>query len=82
MIVLWWDESEGGDTSAFTLPFMVISKDIRERRWQAFASSVEYSHSSFVRTCGSSRGPHHGFVGFGTPSKPTICRRCSPGVVN
>ena len=36
VIVLWWDESEGGDTPAFTLPFIVISKDARaERRRQA-----------------------------------------------
>ncbi|HEY6211778.1 MAG TPA: alkaline phosphatase family protein, partial [Vicinamibacterales bacterium] len=27
VIVLWWDESEGGDTSAFKLPFMIVSRD-------------------------------------------------------
>jgi len=26
-IELWWDESEGGDTSAFTIPEIIISKD-------------------------------------------------------
>ena len=30
VIVLWWDESERGDTAAFTLPFIVISKDAHE----------------------------------------------------
>src|SRR5262249_39723505 len=30
MIVLWWDESEGGDDSSRTLPFMILSKDVRE----------------------------------------------------
>jgi len=27
MIEIWWDESEGGDTSAFTIPEIIISKD-------------------------------------------------------
>jgi hypothetical protein len=30
VIVLWWDESEGGDTPAFTLPFIIISRDAHE----------------------------------------------------
>jgi hypothetical protein len=51
IIVLWWDESEGGDTADFTLPFMVISRDAHENvGGKPFASGVEYSHSSFLRT--------------------------------
>ena len=51
VIVLWWDESEGGDTSAFTLPFIVISKDARDNvDGLPYASAVEYSHSSTLRT--------------------------------
>jgi hypothetical protein len=51
VIVLWWDESEGGDTPSFTLPFIVISKDGRENSGgKPFASSIQYSHSSFLRT--------------------------------
>jgi phosphatidylinositol-3-phosphatase len=51
IIVLWWDESEGGDTSAFTLPFIVISNDVHENvGGKPFASGAEYSHSSFLRT--------------------------------
>jgi len=51
VIVLWWDESEGGDTQSFTLPFIVISKDARANAaGLPFASDVEYSHSSFLRT--------------------------------
>jgi phosphatidylinositol-3-phosphatase len=51
MIVLWWDESEGGDTSAFTLPFIVISNNVHENvAGRPFASDVEYSHSSTLRT--------------------------------
>ena len=51
VIVLWWDESEGGDTPAFTLPFIVISRDAHENvGGRPFASSIQYSHSSFLRT--------------------------------
>jgi phosphatidylinositol-3-phosphatase len=51
VIVLWWDESEGGDTPSFTLPFIVISKDAHENvGGLPFASHVEYSHSSTLRT--------------------------------
>ena len=51
VIVLWWDESEGGDTPSFTLPFIVVSKDARANAaGLPFASDVEYSHSSFLRT--------------------------------
>jgi hypothetical protein len=33
MIVLWWDESEGGDTPNHTLPFIVM-------RWPLANTSV------------------------------------------
>jgi hypothetical protein len=51
VIVLWWDESEGGDTRDFTLPFLVISKDAHENvNGLPFASATEFSHSSTLRT--------------------------------
>jgi phosphatidylinositol-3-phosphatase len=51
IIVLWWDESEGGDTASFTLPFIVISRDAHENVGHVpFASHVQYSHSSTLRT--------------------------------
>ncbi|MGH9410264.1 MAG: alkaline phosphatase family protein, partial [Vicinamibacterales bacterium] len=50
-ILLWWDESEGGDDSSRTLPFIVISKDAHPNvHGLPYASSVEYSHSSTLRT--------------------------------
>jgi len=50
-ILLWWDESEGGDTAEFTIPFIVISKRAHENKaGRPFASAVEFSHSSFLRT--------------------------------
>ena len=51
VIVLWWDESEGGDTPQFTLPFIIISKNAHANvGGRPYASNIEYSHSSFVRT--------------------------------
>lgn len=50
-IVLWWDESEGGDTPEFTLPFIVISRDAHPNvNGRPFASDVQLSHSSTLRT--------------------------------
>jgi hypothetical protein len=51
VIVLWWDESEGGDTPAFTLPFIIISKDAHDNvNGLPFASATQFSHSSTLRT--------------------------------
>ena len=51
VIVLWWDVSEGGDTTDEHLPFIIISRDAHENvGGKPFASSVEFSHSSFLRT--------------------------------
>jgi hypothetical protein len=51
VIVLWWDESEDGDTAQFTLPFIVISKNAHANvNGLPYAGNVEYSHSAFLRT--------------------------------
>jgi hypothetical protein len=51
VIVLWWDESEGGDTPDHTLPFIIISKIAHANvRGLPYASNVQFSHSSFLRT--------------------------------
>ena len=51
VIVLWWDESEGGDTSQFTIPFIIISRNAHKNvGGLPYKSGVEYSHSSFLRT--------------------------------
>ena len=58
LIVLWWDESERDGSPAdlnpddfnHTLPFIVISKDAhRNVDGRPYASSVNLSHSSFLR---------------------------------
>ncbi len=48
-IVLWWDETEGGDTAQYTIPEIVISPDALGN---AFASSELYTHASDLLTMG------------------------------
>ena len=50
-ILLWWDETEGGDTDQFTIPFIVISKNAHANvGGKPYASTIKFSHSSFLRT--------------------------------
>ena len=50
-ILLWWDESEGGDDPGHTVPFIVISKNAHPNvGGLPYASTVPYSHSSTLRT--------------------------------
>lgn len=46
-IIIWWDESEGGDTTSFTIPEIVISP---LAKGNAYASSVPVNHSSDIKT--------------------------------
>jgi len=51
LIVLWWDESEGGDDPSRTLPFIIISKDAHKNvNGIPYSNTITYSHSSFLRT--------------------------------
>jgi phosphatidylinositol-3-phosphatase len=58
VIILWWDEAEGdgvagdnADSFSHTLPFIVIAKDAhRNVDGVPYASPVNLSHSSFLRT--------------------------------
>jgi phosphatidylinositol-3-phosphatase len=51
VIVLWWDESEGGDDPSRTIPFIIISKDVhKSMNGLPYSNTIQYSHSSFVRT--------------------------------
>ena len=51
LIVLWWDESEGGDDPSRTIPFIVISKDVKRAvNGTPYSNTIRYSHSSFLRT--------------------------------
>lgn len=46
-IVIWWDETEKGDTSSFAIPEIVISP---LAKGNAYSSSVQMSHSSDIKT--------------------------------
>lgn len=46
-IVLWWDESEGGDDPAHTIPEIIISPDAKGN---AYSNNVRYTHSSDLLT--------------------------------
>lgn len=47
VIIIWWDESEGGDDLSRTIPEIVISP---LAKGNAYASSLTLSHSSDIRT--------------------------------
>lgn len=47
VIILWWDETEGGDTPAFTIPEIIISP---EAKGNAYSNTVLYTHSSDLLT--------------------------------
>lgn len=47
VIVIWFDETEGGDTTNFSLPEIIISP---LAKGNAYASTLEYSHSSDLKT--------------------------------
>ena len=47
VIIIWWDESEKGDTPSFTIPEIVISP---LAKGNAYASHVPLSHSSDIKT--------------------------------
>lgn len=46
-IIIWWDETEGGDTASFTIPEIVISP---LAKGNAYASLVPMNHSSDLKT--------------------------------
>jgi hypothetical protein len=46
-IVIWFDETEGGDTSDYTLPEIVIS---RQAKGNAYESTLTYTHSSDLKS--------------------------------
>jgi hypothetical protein len=47
VIIIWWDESEGGDGTNRTIPEIIISP---LAKGNAYASSVPLSHSSDIKT--------------------------------
>jgi hypothetical protein len=62
-IVIWFDETEGGDSAQFTLPEIVISP---LAKGNAYQSTLDYTHSSDLKTMQELfgvYGPGGGFLG-------------------
>jgi len=85
MIILWWDESEGGDDPSETLPFMIISKDVhRNVGGMPYSNTIRYSHSSFLRTMQEvfDVDPRDGYPWLGDASNATdLSDLFKPGVI-
>jgi phosphatidylinositol-3-phosphatase len=62
-IVIWFDETEGGDTTQYTVPEIVISP---LAKGNAYQSTLDYTHSSDLKTLEELFGvyaPGGGFLG-------------------
>jgi len=81
-IVIWYDESEGGNTTAFTLPLIVISP---LAKGDAYDSTMTYTHSSDLRTLEELFGvdaPGGGFLGdANTPGTNDLSDLFLPGAI-
>jgi hypothetical protein len=81
VIVIWFDETEKGDTSSFTVPEIVISP---LARGNAYNSTLAYTHSSDLKTMQEVFGvsaPGGGFLGdANTPGTNDLSDLFVPGV--
>jgi len=80
-IVIWGDESEGGDSKQFTLPEIVISP---LAKGNAFDSTVDYTHSSDLKSMQELFGVDgpNGFLGdAGSPGTNDLSDLFLPGAL-
>jgi hypothetical protein len=81
-IVIWFDETEGGDTSSYTLPEIVISP---LAKGNAYQSTLMYTHSSDLKTMQeifNVSAPGGGFLGdANTPGTNDLSDLFVPGAV-
>jgi hypothetical protein len=81
VIVIWFDETEGGNTTSFTLPEIVISP---LARGNAYNSTLPYTHSSDLKSLQELFGvsaPGGGFLGdANTPGTNDLSDMFVPGV--
>jgi hypothetical protein len=86
IIVLWWDESEGGDIAPFFMPFMIISQDVHPNvNGLPYSNTIQYSHSSFLRTMQEifKVDPPHGYNFLGGAATATdLSDLLGPGVTH
>lgn len=80
-IVIWYDETEGGNTTSFTVPEIVISP---LAKGNAYNSSLAYTHSSDLKSMQELFGvsaPGGGFLGdANTPGTNDLSDMFVPGV--
>jgi hypothetical protein len=85
VIALWWDETEGGDSAQFTIPFIIISKHAHKNvGGLPYSNTIKYSHSSFLRTMQEifEVDPDDGFPFLGDAVNATDLRALfSPGTI-
>ena len=85
-ILLWWDETEDGDTAQFTIPFIVISKNAHKNvGGLPYSNTIKYSHSSFLRTMQEifNVDPDHGLPFLGDAVNATdLSALFAPGAIN
>jgi hypothetical protein len=81
VIVIWFDETENGNTTAFTIPEIVISP---LAKGNAFNSTLAYTHSSDLKSMQELFGvsaPGGGFLGdANTPGTNDLADMFVPGV--
>ncbi len=81
-IMIWWDETEGGDSSAYTLDETLISP---LAKGNAYQSTLDYTHSSDVKTLQEIFGvqaPGGGFLGdANTPGTNDFSDMFVPGAI-
>jgi hypothetical protein len=81
VIVIWFDETEGGNTTSFTVPEIVISP---LAKGNAFNSTLPYTHSSDLKSMQEIFGvsaPGGGFLGdANTPGTNDLSDMFVPGV--
>ena len=81
-IVIWYDETEMGDTSDYTIPEIVIS---RQAKGNAYESTLTYTHSSDLKSMEELFGvyaPGGGFLGdANTPGTNDLSDLFKPGAL-
>jgi hypothetical protein len=73
-ILVWWDETEGGDDPGRTVPFIVISKSAHPNvQGMPYSNTIQYSHSSTLRTMQEifHVDPPHGYPFLGAAANAT-----------
>jgi hypothetical protein len=79
-IVIWWDETEGGDDPSRTIPEIVLSP---LAKGNAYASPLMYTHSSDLKTLQELFGlTDSGFLGdAGSPTTNDLSDLFQPGAI-